>query len=445
MMFRVFFVLFLVFSCTPIYETDWPLFPIARGNWLKVDTYGGSLEDVAHSVIITQDGGFAIIGNTQSTDNDFVSKIREGSDFFVMKFDANAVVEWTQTYGGEDDDRGYDMIQLEDEGFALIGYSKSEDGDASSNQGQHDNWLLRTDNRGNLLWEKSFGFLGHDHAYSIIKTSDGGIFFNGFLDVTASEGEGNFNKQSNSKKKHGVGEFWCHKLDQHGNLQWSRYYGGKSNDRSYDAIETKDGDFLIVGTSESQDVDIEYPRGGYDIWVIKIDSMGSLIWEKSVGGSGYDGAEAVIENRQGDYVVLGQSFSQDGDFKKGKGSSDIVIVTLTPEGIVKSTQNIGGDGFETGKSILERPDGTLIVLGHYSSLILDKGENPMSNNIILINTLPNGSPINSYSLEGNGLDIGYASAFFKDGRVVIVGSTESTSGDFPKVRGEKDIFLAFWH
>jgi hypothetical protein len=442
---RGLFVLLFVFSCTPNTETDWPVASIIKGDWLKVNTFGGSLEDVAHSVIITQDDGFAIIGNTQSTDNDFISKTREGSDFFVMKFDANAAVEWTQTYGGKDDDRGYDMIQLEDQGFALIGYSKSDDGDASSNQGQHDNWLIRIDNRGNFLWEKSFGFLGHDHAYSIIKTSDGGMFFNGFLDVTASNGEGNFGKQSNSSKKHGVGEFWCHKLDQNGDLQWSRYYGGKSNDRSYDAIETQDGNFLIVGTSESQDVDIGDPLGGYDIWVIKIDPMGSLIWEKSVGGSGYDGAEAVIENRQGDYVILGQSFSQDGDIKNGKGSSDIVIVTLTPGGFLKSIQNIGEDGFETGKSILERPDGTLIVLGHYSSGILKEGENPMSNNIILIHSLPNGSPINSYSLEGNGLDIGHASAFFKDGRVLIVGSTESTSGDFSKARGGKDIFLAFWY
>ena len=139
-----------------------------------------------------------------------------------MKFSASNSLEWTQIYGGSRDDRGYDVVQLLDEGFALVGYSKSDDGDASVNQGQHDNWVIRTDSKGLLLWQKSFGFLGHDHAYSITSTSDGGLFFNGFLDVTASNGQGQDGKRNYLTKKHGVGEFWCHKIDRNGNLQWRR-------------------------------------------------------------------------------------------------------------------------------------------------------------------------------------------------------------------------------
>ena len=106
-----------------------------------------------------------------------------------------------------------------------------------------------------------------------------------FLDVTASNGAGMDRKKSNKGQKHGVGEFWCHKLDGNGILQWRRYFGGTSNDRSYDAIETLEGDFVIVGSSESQDVDVSNPRGSYDAWIVKTNSKGDLLWERSIGSA----------------------------------------------------------------------------------------------------------------------------------------------------------------
>ena len=159
----------IIIGCTPNFESDWPNLPDIKGEWKSVMTYGGSLEDVAHGVITTSDGGFVVVGNTQSIDGIFSTKTRVGSDLFVTKFNADVEIQWIQTYGGSDDDRGYDIVELEN-GYAIIGYSKSFDGDASLNKGQHDNWLLRIDTGGNLLWEKSFGFLGHDHAYNIIST-----------------------------------------------------------------------------------------------------------------------------------------------------------------------------------------------------------------------------------------------------------------------------------
>ena len=270
------FILIILFvlsflGCSPNGDTDWTFLPPINGNWEVVKTFGGSDEDIAHGVSVTEDGGFVVVGNTQSNDGNFSNKTIVGSDIFLMKFNLSFDLEWTQLFGGSADDRGHDVIQLSDGGFAVVGYSKSSDGSATVNEGQHDNLVLRTDSNGTLLWQKSFGFLGHDHAYNIIATSDGGLFFNGFLDVTASNGQGQEGKRSPVSKKHGVGEFWCHKLDSEGNLQWRRYFGGTSNDRSYDAIETQDGNFVVVGSSESQDVDVSNPKGGYDIWVVKID------------------------------------------------------------------------------------------------------------------------------------------------------------------------------
>ena len=108
-------------------------------------------------------------------------KNRLGNDIFVTKFSSTGQIQWTNFYGGSDDDVGNDIIESKDGSFYIIGYSKSKDGDASVNNGQHDNWLLKIDSSGNLLWEKSYGFAGHDHAYNILATKDGGLFFNGFL------------------------------------------------------------------------------------------------------------------------------------------------------------------------------------------------------------------------------------------------------------------------
>ena len=437
-------ILTIIIGCTPASVSDWPNLPDIKGEWESVMTFGGSLEDVAHGVTATSDGGFVVVGNTKSTDGIFSAKTRVGSDLFVVKFSANMEIQWMQTYGGSDDDRGYDIVELGN-GYAIIGYSKSFDGDASLNKGQHDNWLLRIDAGGNLLWEKSFGFLGHDHAYNIVSTQDGGLFFNGFLDVTASNGAGMDRKKSNKGQKHGVGEFWCHKLDGNGILQWRRYFGGTSNDRSYDAIETLEGDFVIVGSSESQDVDVSNPRGSYDAWIVKTNSKGDLLWECSIGGSAYDIANAIIENRNGEYVVLGQSFSQDRDIEKPLGSSDMFLSILSPSGELKSSKNIGNKGFDTGKALIERPDGTLILLGHTAPETLAAEENFLSNNVFIAHTLPNGNVIKQYKLIGDGLDLGHDITQLEGGKTIVIGTTESSSGDYPVSQGGKDIFLAIWH
>ena len=103
---------------------------------------------------------------------------------------------------------------------------------------------------------------------------------------------------------HGVGDFWCHKIDQKGNVIWRNYFGGSNNDRSYDAIETADGGYILLGTSESNDFDISKNNGSYDIWVVKISRFGDLEWEKSYGATGIDKGIAIIKNIENSYTIL---------------------------------------------------------------------------------------------------------------------------------------------
>ena len=440
---RLFFPLFFFINCSKTFETNLPFKFSFDSDFRSVYIYGGSNEDIAHSIIKTEDGGFAVIGNTKSNDNDLYFKTTNVSDILFLKFNSNLEIDYIKTYGGSDDDRGYDLVQLADQGFILLGYSKSSDGDASLNKGQHDNWIIRIDKKGEIIWEKSFGFSGHDHAYNIIPTLDGGFFFNGFLDITASNGLGMNDKKNISSKKHGVGEFWCHKIDKNGNLKWRKYFGGTKNDRSYDAIQTSDGDFIVIGTSESNDFEISNSKGSYDMWVIKLDNNGNFLWEKSFGGKGYDAGQAVIENSYGNIMILGQTNSFDGDITNPLGSSDFFLVNITKKGEILNIENLGTSNFDSGKSIMELDDGSLFLLGHTTDISSSEGN--IGSDILFVKTLPNGAFVEKQTLGGTGTDIGYDFTQLLDGSIIIVGSSNSEDGFFSKNYGKEDVFIAKWN
>jgi len=214
------FVVLVLFSCSKEEET------IALDNqetqflgelvWVK--NFGGTGEETAQAIIETTDGGYAILGYTNSTDGDIQDKSLNVNDYWLLKLDANGNLEWNKTYGGSKDDRGQSLVQTSDGGYALTGYAMSDDGDGSVNNGFHDNWVLKLDASGTIEWEKSFGFSGHDHSYDIVQTSDGGYFFTGFLDITSARADGNTEK-SQSITRHGVGEFWGTRINKIGDVK----------------------------------------------------------------------------------------------------------------------------------------------------------------------------------------------------------------------------------
>ena len=410
----------------------------------SLQLFGGSDEDIAHAMIATQDGGFAVFGNTKSTDGDLDDKTLPVSDLLLIKYAADASLEWHTTYGGSEDDRGHSLVQLSDGGYALLGYSMSQDGDASLNQGQHDNWVIRTDAFGTILWEKSFGFSGHDHAYSIIATQDGGLLFNGFLDVTSSGGQGATSQKGGESARHGVGEFWVHKINLAGEIEWRYYFGGTNNDRSYDAVQTNQGDFIVVGTSESEDVDVSNPHGGYDIWIIKLNSNGQMIWQRSFGGSQYDAANAVILDPSQNIYVLGNTFSEDQDISSPLGQSDMWLLSLNQAGQLRSEQSFGGSAFDVGRDLAFDAQGNLWLAGYSQSKDKDFSLNVGENDIALLQLDQNLFPQQHFSLGGSGLDIAHAVLPLNDGRLLVTGTSESQNGLFLNNRGGKDIFIALW-
>ncbi len=414
-------------------------------NVVFARTYGGSQTDTFQDVLATSDGGFAALGYTQSVDGDVTDNPQQINSYWMIKTDSNGEIQWSKTLGGDSDDRGQRIIQTSDGGYALAGYSQSSTGDVSENNGFYDHWIVKLDNTGSIEWEKSFGYPGSDQALSIIQTSDGGYFTSGFLDVTASGGEGNDGLQqtveTNTRSAlHGVGEFWGHKLDANGNLEWRRFFGGSNNDRGYDVIQAPDDGILMVGASESNDFDISNSKGSYDFWVVRINNEGDLLWEKSFGGSQIDIAYGVAATPDGGYILAGDTRSSDGDVNTLKGNADVWLVKINDNGDLIWERTLGGTNFESARAITSIPGGYAITGGSRSTdgdVTINNGQND-----IWIATVDlSGTITGEISVGGNDQDFGYGIAANTEGTIIVAGDTESTNGLLTTSNGATDAVL----
>ncbi|MFS4455223.1 hypothetical protein [Maribacter sp. 2304DJ31-5] len=435
-------VVLFIYSCSKngaiedirILETSF----LGELDWVK--NFGGTGEETAQAVIKTTDGGYAVLGFTNSMDGDISDKTTEVNDYWLLKLDANGELMWNKTYGGSKDDRGQSLVQTSDGGYALTGYAMSSDGDGSVNKGFHDNWLLKLDASGDIIWEKSYGFSGHDHSYDILQTEDGGFFFAGFLDITSARADGNTEK-TNTLTRHGVGEFWGTKIDSEGALQWRGYFGGTNNDRAHAVVRAEDGGFVMAGFSESDDFDISDTQGSYDFWMVKVDDKGNMLWERSFGGTGIEISYDIARTSDNGYVIVGNTFSTDGDVSNNNGESDIWMIKVNDAGSLLWEKSFGGAQFDAAQAVVQSADGGYLVVGNSKSANGDASSNAGENDIWLVKTDAAGDMTWQKSFGGAGIDFGFDVMENPDGSVLLVGQSEST--DFPTItsRGKSDLIV----
>lgn len=399
-------------------------------------TFGGSKNDVFQSVVSTSDGGYATLGYTQSNNFDITTKTNEDFDFLLMRFSADDSLLWSKTFGGSDDDRGADIISTSDGGFLLFGFSKSTDGDATLNAGNQDFWAIKVDVNGNILWEKSFGFSGADVGYSVIQTSDNGYLITGELDVTSSGGQGN----SKSAQRHAGGDFWVIKLTSTGEKEWSRYFGGSFTDTPFDVVETLDNSYVIVGSSDSNDVDIKNNIGAYDFWVIKIAVDGSLIWEKNFGGTEIDEARGITTSDDGNIIIVGDTRSSDANVSINNGAADVWIIKIDLNGNLIWEKTIGGTSFDVARSVSKTQDGGFLISG--SSRSLDNGfSNNGQNDGLLLKIDNSGNLIWQKTIGGSETDFLYDAIELTNHKIIAVGESASNDGDLTENKGFSDALL----
>ncbi|WP_422106447.1 hypothetical protein [Winogradskyella sp.] len=408
------------------------------GEVSMVTTLGGTNNDSAQSVVATQDGGYAILGFTQSNNGDITDKQDESFDYWVLKFDAQDNLQWQKTYGGDGDDRGNDIIQTQDGGYAILGFSFSANGDVTANAGLQDFWVAKLDPNGNMSWQKSFGFQGADSGISVIQTNDQGYLVTGILDVTASGGAG---ETSRNSQRHAGGDYWVLKLDSLGDLEWSRYFGGNFTDTPEGAVQTNDNGYIIAGGSDSSDTDISGNLGTYDFWVIRITSTGDLVWEKSFGGSQIDEARAIVGTADGNFMITGDTRSTDNDISENKGAADLWLVKMSPDGNLIWEKTIGGTNFDVARSIVKSQNNGFILSGSSRSSDMDVAENKGQNDAWVLKIDNDGDLLWEHTIGGSNIDFSYGVTELNNGAIIAVGDTTSNDQDILENKGFTDLLL----
>ncbi len=220
-------------------------------QWQK--SYGGSSTDAPRAIHQTSDGGYIIIGDTNSNDGD-VSGNHGDRDVWVLKINAIGDIEWHTAYGGSGQDIGKSIQSTSDGGYIVSATTESIDGDVIGNHAEEDIWVFKLDSTGHIQWQKYL--YGHGWEASIFQTIDDGYIF------AASKG--------------GPFDFWILKLNPFGDQLWQTSYGGSSEDRLYAIDQSADGSLFAVGTTDSNDGDVSGFHGLYDNWMVKLSPPESV-------------------------------------------------------------------------------------------------------------------------------------------------------------------------
>ncbi|UCH88902.1 MAG: hypothetical protein JSV49_11805, partial [Thermoplasmata archaeon] len=353
-------------------------------SWNK--TFGGSNSDIGRSVKQTSDGGYIIVGQTQSYGGSDI-------DVWLIKTDSSGAEQWNRTFGGSDWDQGESVQQTSDGGYIIAGVT-------SYGFGYGDAWLIKTDSAGNEQWNKTFGGSPDDFGSCVQQTSDSGYIISGYT------------------KSYGVGtptyeNAWLIKTDSSGNEQWNKFFGGKYTDRGNSVQQTSDGGYIIVGRTEC------YGAGGIDVWLIKTDSPDVKSWNNIFGGSSDDQGYFVQQTSDDGYIITGWTQSYGGSDR------DVWLIKTNSEGSEIWNNSFGGSSNDEGQSVQKTSDGGYIIVGDTQSY------GGSDRDVWLIKTDSSGSETWNKTFGGNIYDVGYFVQQTSDGGYVINGYTTSygTGGD----------------
>lgn len=321
-------------------------------QWQK--SLGGTGYDVAYAVQSTSDGGYIVAGTADSQDGD-ITHNHGNTDYWVVKLSSSGEMEWQKTYGGTATDWPYSIIQTNDGGYIVGGYSTSTNGDViGNNDGLIYSWILKLDTIGNIQWQKLLNTPGS--VSSIKQTSDNGYIIAGYGYIaTKLDSSGNIqwyiyemgirmeDVEITSDGGYlfvgdcigGLGDvdYWIIKTDASGNIQWQKIFGGLYMDKAYSVKQRPDGSYIVAGESRSNDGDLTHNYGIEDYWILKLNPQGEILWQKSVGGSSSERQHSLQLTEDGGYIISGSSSSNDGDISGNHGYFDFWVVKLHPDGM----------------------------------------------------------------------------------------------------------------
>ncbi|RKS01443.1 T9SS type A sorting domain-containing protein [Flavobacterium sp. 102] len=356
--------------------------------WEK--SYGGKHADYLFDVIPTPDYGFLLAGSSVSKKTGNKTEENRGDlDYWVWKMDENGELDWQKSFGGSGQDCLKSVLLTSDGGYLLAGSSDSDKGDDKKAQkiGSIDYWIIKLNAKGGEEWQKTLGGLGQDEISCIAKTKDGGYIIGGSSSsdalsqtiIPSAEVEQDIKQEKNTSilkntPHFGGKDYWVIKLDIMGELVWQKSFGGRLNDELRSITITDDGGFLLGGSSNSP-VDtngvtygnkLQHCNGFADYWIIMIDKDGNEKWQKVIGGSGDDQLQVVTQTKDGNFIVAGYTNSNSGDDKKGSNEdgTDFWILKLDKMQTILWQETYNVSKVDVLTSLLENDDRSLLIGGY---------------------------------------------------------------------------------
>jgi hypothetical protein len=325
-------------------------FSVAQAQTIEWDNaFGNDTNSELYDVQQTSDGGYILGGYTSTViTGESPDDITQNYDYWVIKLNAAGEKEWDKKYGGSGDDLMTEVYQTSDGGYILGGYSFSGvDGDKTvANVGESDIWLIKIDATGKKEWDRAFGGWGFDIPTSLQQTSDGGYIIG---------------------SSYTFSEYWVIKLDASGEKEWDRMYGGDSYEDLRSLQQTSDGGYILGGFSHSgaSGDKSEDNMGPVDFWVVKTDAAGIKEWDRTYGGLASDLLFSLQQTSDGGYILGGHSNSEASGNKTGAkvGDYDYWVVKVDAMGVIEWDKVFGGTGEEHLRSLDQTSDGGYILGG----------------------------------------------------------------------------------
>lgn len=314
---------------------------------------------------LTFQGGFTSLH--QISDGGIVVGAAPG--FFVARLAPEGRRLWQRYYGGGSSDALMDVQQTSDGGFILAGHSWSR----PNGYGAGDFWVVRADLKGNVIWERPFGGNRNETCAAVRQTSDGGFLIGGDSVTLGANG-------SKSSTNWGAWDVWLVRIDANGNKLWDKTYGGRDNEHLTSLEPTSDGGFILAGRSFSgSDGNKTSPQwGNGDVWIVRVDANGNKLWDRSYGGSDFDGLPGISVTADGGFILASSSRSgvggtktstNFGDYHGESGTtnlfyySDFWVLRLNSDGQELWQRAFGGNYDDYAQQIRPTADGGFIVGG----------------------------------------------------------------------------------
>lgn len=329
-------------------------------DWQK--SFGGTGSDLLNSILHTRDGGFILAGTSNSPKGGDKKHGSHGQeDFWVVKLNAEGAEQWQRTIGGSGRDIVKAIRHAPDGGYIIGGSSESwvSGLKTSPHYGSLDYWVVKLGTNGEVEWQKTFGGRYTDRLESIEPTRDGGYIVGGWSNSPLSGNKG--------QDSYGEGDFWILKLDAYGEVEWQRTLGGEGDDQLSVLFESMEEGYYAGGSSRSAisgNKDISNGRGT-DFWVLHLSGSGEIVWQETYDFGGNDRLASMVENADGSLLIGGHAKTETTGLSRSdkEGIDDYIALKIDGEGEELWRRTVGSAGEDNLRALVEARDGGYLLVG----------------------------------------------------------------------------------